>query len=207
MQETENKNLYLLANNLPSLYTDKIGLAVTLEDCNRLKAKVETGSHRLSRQITKLVKELKRTCGLPPIFCFACPPKDRGTLGGFSPNKDSKGNYLRTGRLIFYVSGMRSIEHFIGVIQHELIHAVQNCRTNRNKEIKKLGACRASVYREIVAYLEGGNCRHEANVRECVIRSAANSAYFYHCNNDWRRAYEIAKEGYEKVPKKYNPFR
>ncbi len=166
IEEDGGWNRYVFSFNGPTIYVDVHGLAVTKDECNNVKYKLSSSPGSLSGQIRRLTEDMAANgCAIPPVGCTCCT--DPSELGGYDGSA-----------IDLCYNNISSVTELIENVQHEVVHAWQDCHGRINPPFD----CDQAACLEIQAYLNDGGCQRAkregkiSSVRECVIEGATNSA-------------------------------
>ncbi|MCI7699321.1 MAG: hypothetical protein MSQ05_08030, partial [Akkermansia sp.] len=176
VEETESAfNRYDYSGNRTESVYDSLGM-MSISACETVLKQVQEKPGKLSKTIRLILKELEqhdksikdkpreKRC-MPKFKCYCNEGDTR--FGAYNSN---------TGRISINAGKFDSSARMIATIQHELIHARQNCFIERVK------SCDGSICRELGANRDSGFCQIPSNreqgesVRQCIVRKASYSA-------------------------------
>ena len=198
--ELDSKNMYQYVNS-PVQQIDMLGL-MSLKSCNQLVTKVTEKPGAYSGNIRRLMNDIKKKgCQIPKISC-TCEREEEEidgvvyvTMGGYSYGTNS---------ITIHASEEENAQGLLETLQHELVHAWQEC--NRDREKDPEDTCARVVQEELAAYRESGQCQRKVrmglspSVRACMIEGAIASSYPTFCETT-----EEAKREIDKLIGRVNP--
>jgi len=177
-------NLYYYTAS-PIQQTDMLGL-MSLAACNRLVSKITRRPGAYDGNIRRLMNDIKKNgCKIPRISCI-CKTDISITNGVtyYTTGEYTYRNNSITLNAIMYDNARDLLE----TLQHELVHAWQECNRDRKKD--PYDTCARAVQEELAAYRESGKCQRQvregifSSVTECMIDGAISSAADTFCSSE-----------------------